>query len=97
MSRSSAVSYTPDLGDHVLVPGCALLPGVGRVIAFHAGRPVVESVACPNITITVASTTRVVRERCREHADCLSCEELAIDCARWTRERLSARRRVSRA
>lgn len=91
----SAASYSPELGDHVLVPTCTLLRGLGMVIAFDGRRPIVQSLDSPNITVTLASRTRVVPERCREpeHPDCLRSEELAFDCARWTRQRLASPRR----
>ena len=79
-----------ELGDYVLVPKCALIPGVGRVVDFVGLRPVVRSLANPNITVAVKAAKRVIPERCcdPEHPDCLVSEELAIDCAQWTRRRL---------
>lgn len=91
---SDASSYSPAIGDYVVVPNCALLPGVGKIIAFEGTRPIVQSLAFPNITITVRTARRVTLERCQdpEHPDCLSSVELATDCAQWTRNRLATHR-----
>ena len=88
MSRAAS-SYVPAVGDYVLVPSCALLP----TVAFQGRRPIVQSVAYPNITVAVAARKCVVPERCRdpEHPDCLVSEELAIDCAQWSRKVLDRR------
>ena len=91
---SGNASYSPALGDYVVVPNCALLPGVGKIIAFEGTRPIVQSLAFPNITVTVRTAKRVTPDRCKdpEHPDCLVSVELAIDCAQWTRNRLSTSR-----
>jgi hypothetical protein len=88
---SAAITYTPELGDYVLLPNCSLIPGVGKVVDFVGVRPVVRSLSHPNITVAVKSVKRVVLERCRdpEHPDCLASEELGIDCAQWTRKRIA--------
>ncbi|MFO0740226.1 MAG: hypothetical protein U0270_30280 [Labilithrix sp.] len=82
--------FTPELGHYVLVPDCVLLPGVGKIVGFEGTRPVVQSVAFPNVTVAVKRQRLVLPERCRdaEHPDCLVSEELAIDCAQFTRHRL---------
>lgn len=93
MSPATCPAYRPELGDYVLVPGCALLPSVGKVVGFKGHRPVVQSVASPNVTVAVASRKCVVLEQCRdpEHPDCLISQELAIDCAQWTLKHLAKR------
>lgn len=91
---SGDASYTPALGDYVVVPNCALIPGVGKIVAFDGARPIVQSLAVPNITVAVRKARRIMLERCKdpEHPDCLVSEELGIDCAQWTRNRLSRAR-----
>lgn len=88
---AATFTYAPETGDYVVVPNCALLPGVGKVVGFTGGRPIVASLACPNITVAVKSVKRVKPERCTQpdHPDCLVSVELAIDCAHFTRQRLA--------
>jgi len=90
-AMAAAPSYVPDLGHFVLVMNCPMLPGVGKVVGFEGARPVVQSLACPNLTVAVAARRLVVPERCSDHADCLASVELAVECAHWTRGRARPR------
>jgi len=77
---------TPEVGDYVVVPGLALITGTSYVVGVNEdGRATVQSVQNPNITVTLASRTRVYPEQCVLHSDCRATPVLAVECARATR------------
>ena len=86
------VPIKPQLGDYVMIPDSSTIKGPGIVVGFDRGRAIVRSLEHPNITTTVGSKTRIYPEHCTEHSDCRVSPALAIECARWTRQRLASKR-----